>query len=113
PEAMTGQIADGHVSRLATDANPFERRGAHFVRVPGSTPQEDLLLVALSSADANAPRTDGGQSPERLHAVLLKLRGELGKRFHVSQLIGESDAMIRVREQVRVAAEARTRVLVM
>ena len=36
----------------------------------------------------------------------------MGRRFHISQLIGESDAIRRVREQVRVAATARSRVLI-
>ena len=36
----------------------------------------------------------------------------MGKRFHISQLIGVSDAIVRVREQVRIAAESGSRVLV-
>jgi transcriptional regulator with AAA-type ATPase domain len=51
-------------------------------------------------------------SPARLHSLLLKLRSDLGQRYHISQLIGESEAMSRVRQQVRLAAEAGVRVLV-
>jgi len=47
-----------------------------------------------------------------LHALLLKLRSDFGSRFHTSRIIGESEAIGRVLEQVRVAAEARARVLI-
>jgi len=113
PEAFAGQAVDGFVSRLAGGRQPFERRRARFLQVAGKNPEDALLVVVVQPAGATeyAP-TECAIAPERLHSLLLKLRSQLGKRFHVGQLIGQSEAMARVREQVRVAAEARARVLI-
>jgi transcriptional regulator with PAS, ATPase and Fis domain len=114
PEALAGQVIDGSVSRLATATQPFERRGARFLQVAGDKPEDGLLVVLVQPAGAaEFQPADSAIGAERLHSLLLKLRGQFGQRFHVGQLIGQSDAMARVREQVRIAAEAKTRVLVM
>lgn len=113
PEAFAGSVTDGAVSRLAGGELPFERRAAHFVRLAGKEATEALLLVVVEPIDSkDKPDTSPAIAPERLHSLLLKLRGELGRRFHSSQLVGQSAAIAKVREQVRIAAEARARVLI-
>jgi transcriptional regulator with AAA-type ATPase domain len=113
PEAFAGHVEDGFVSRLAGDDRPFERRRARFWRLSGQENDSGLLLVLVSSQTGpHESHPDDELAPERLHSLLLQLRHNLGKRFHISQLIGESDAIARVREQVRVATMARPRVLV-
>jgi transcriptional regulator of acetoin/glycerol metabolism len=113
PEAFAGQITDGSVSRLAAGDHAFDRRTARFVHVAGAGPDEQLLIVLVRPAEANGePPAEAGLAAERLHALLVELRSQLGRQFHLSQLIGISDAIERVRRQVRVAAEARARVLV-
>jgi transcriptional regulator of acetoin/glycerol metabolism len=112
PEAFTGQATDGSVSRLATADRRFDRRAARFVRIAGPKADAGLLLVIVGPAGEPEQSSDGGPLPsERLHALLLDLRSQLGQRFAISQLIGQSEAIERVRQQVRIAAEARTRVL--
>jgi transcriptional regulator of aromatic amino acid metabolism len=113
PEAFSGQVADGFISRLAAGPLAFERRPARFVHIAGGGPGEALLLVVVQPALPPGEEPAAGPSAsEKLHSRLLELRSQLGKRFHISQLIGASDAISRVREQIRIAAEARARVLV-
>jgi transcriptional regulator of acetoin/glycerol metabolism len=114
PEAIAGECQSGHIARPASENRPHESRPARFVWLPGAEERPGLLLVCLlAPASAAPPFASNGQiSPEQLHAVLQRLRGEMGQRFHISQLIGESDEIRRVREQVRLAAAARSRVLI-
>jgi transcriptional regulator with PAS, ATPase and Fis domain len=113
PEAFTGQITDGFASRLAAADRPFERRRVRFLSLPSHESADGLLLVVLQPAAATGEEpAETELSADRLHALLLKLRSDLGQRFHASQIIGESAAIRRVRQQVRVAAEARARMLI-
>lgn len=113
PEAFAGQVEDGSVSRLAGSDHPFERRPARFVTLAAEDAEEALLLVFVSITESLPPGgPERALSPEQLHAQLVALRDELGKRFHTNQLIGESEAITRVRQQVRIAAESKARVLV-
>jgi transcriptional regulator with PAS, ATPase and Fis domain len=115
PEAFTGQASDGSVSRLAAgdgSAAGFERRAARFVQIAGITAGDGLLLVIVGPLKSEKVGEAGSLSHERLHSLLVKLRSQLGQRFAISQLIGESEPLTRVRQQVGIAAEARARVLV-
>jgi hypothetical protein len=113
PEAFTGHVLDGSISRLAAGNRPFERRPARFVKLAGATAADSLLVViVLINENIPASGPESNLSSERLHAQLLSLRSKLGQRFHISQLIGESDAVVRIREQVRIAADSRARALV-
>lgn len=113
PEAFTGHVVDGFISRLAVAEFPFERRAAQFLRIAGSEAGDGLLLTVVQpAASAREPPAVGPASSERLHSMLLELRSRFGKRFHVTQLIGASEAINRVREQIRIASAARARVLV-
>ena len=114
PEAFAGECQSAHIARPPGENWPHEVRPARFVWLPGAEERPGLLIVCLlAPAPAAPPFASNGQiSPEHLHAVLQRLRGEMGRRFHISQLIGESDAIRRVRDQVRLAATARSRVLI-
>jgi transcriptional regulator with PAS, ATPase and Fis domain len=113
PEALADQIVDGSISRLVNGQLPFERRSARFLRIAGPAADKDLLLVVIPQAGTAGPNdSDDKLAPARLHALLVKLRSDQGQRFHQSQLIGESDAIVRVRQQVRIAAQSRARVLI-
>jgi len=109
-----GECDAGQVSRPAGENRPHERRPARFVLLPGGDAGGVLLLVFVQAAETGPPlpAMNGQVSPQQLHALLQRLRSQMGRRFHIGQLIGESDAIRRVREQVRVAAAARTRVLI-
>jgi DNA-binding NtrC family response regulator len=82
--------------------------------LPGPNADDALLLIIVHSKEEyDSPAADPLLSPDRLHALLLKLRSDLGQRFHISQIIGDSAAIRRVRQQIRVAAEANARVLIL
>jgi DNA-binding protein Fis len=113
PEAFTGECEAGTISRSAGENRPHDERPARFVWLSAGDDQPGLLLVCLLAPESPTPFAANGQvTPQQLHALLQRLRGELARRFHISQLIGESDAIRRVREQVRLAAAARSRVLI-
>src|SRR5262249_5074218 len=112
PEAFAGQITDGFASRLA-GVQPFERRRVRFLSLPGPKADDALLLVIVQDKEGTASPAAAPLVPDRLHALLLKLRSDLGQRFHISQIIGNSAAIRRVRQQVHVATEANARVLIL
>jgi len=111
PAAFAGLATSGQVSRPATAERPFERRRASFVLLAGRSDDETLLLAFFPEGDA-PPASDSALAPERLHALLAELRSRQAERFQISQLVGQSDALRRAREQVQVAAQSRVRVLV-
>jgi len=113
PEAFTGECEAGKIARPAGENRPHEERPARFLWLSGGDEQPGLLLVCLFAPESPPAFAANGQiTPQQLHALLQRLRGEMGRRFHISQLIGESDAIRRVREQVRLASAARSRVLI-
>jgi DNA-binding NtrC family response regulator len=113
PEAFAGQVSDGFVSRLAKGELPFQRRGARFIHVASDKPGELLLLVIVQPVeDAVQSAPQDALNPHRLHAALIRLRSDLGCRFNTGQLIGESLAIQRIRQQARLAASSDVRVLI-
>jgi DNA-binding protein Fis len=113
PEAFTGECEAGKIARPAGENRPHEERPARFVWLSSGDDQTGLLLVCLLAPESPDRFAANGQiTPQQLHGLLQRLRGEMGRRFHISQLIGESDAIRRVREQVRLAVAARSRVLI-
>ena len=112
PEALAGQLPAGTVA-ATTGEGKLDQRQARYIALPAGDGKGGLLVV-VAAGDA-PPGEQGSASqvaPQWLHAVLQRLRGEMGRRYHISQLIGESDALRRVREQVRIASQACPRVLV-
>jgi len=113
PEAFFGQIRDGFASRLATSQLPFERRPVRYFFLPGESSAESLLLAFVQVGEEAVEDPIGATlAPERLHAALLKLRGHFAQQFNIGQLIGQSDALVRVRQQVGIAAQSRARTLI-
>jgi len=112
PEALEGSLDAGTIFRPAHNGEAPQQRHARFVRLRGKPgTDEALLLVVVQPDNVATIAAEPPESRERLHALLAQLRGRLGKRFHVSQLIGQSRVIQQVREQVRIAAESRARVL--
>jgi transcriptional regulator with PAS, ATPase and Fis domain len=113
PEAFGGDCRAGQVARPAGEQRTHEQRPARFLWLPGPAPEQGVLLIVVFAPEsAPAASADGQFSPQQLHALLQRLRGQMGRRYHIGQLIGESDAIRRVREQVRLAAASATRVLI-
>jgi transcriptional regulator with PAS, ATPase and Fis domain len=114
PEAFTSHSFAGEIIRPANSDLPLERRPARFLHFISSDPKQNLLLVAVLPANhQEQAQPPAGTSGEQLHAQLIKLRIQLGQRFSLTQLIGESDAILRVREQARLASDSGTRTLLL
>src|SRR5690242_16148172 len=50
PEAFSGEVSDGFVSRLASGDQPFDRRPAHFLRLAVETASDFLLIITVAPA---------------------------------------------------------------
>lgn len=113
PEAFAGDVADGFVSRAQQGDLPFERRPARFLLIEGNGSGGALLVVAvLPASEEGGAAASGGFTAADLHGLLLRVRSELEKRFNISQLIGVSEPVRRLREQIRLASEVRANVTV-
>lgn len=111
-EAFTGNLTKGEICRSLANGEPFERRKATFLNMPTPDGKETVLLVVLASP---IYAKDGQQiqvNADAIHSILIQLRGNLGKRYAIGQLVGMSDAIVRVGEQVRLAAESGTRTII-
>lgn len=115
PEALAGTLLAGKVA-CPDAAGKLQARGARFVPLAqeGAAPAGVLVLVepARDSAIAAAAGLPTEPTPQQLHRQLQELRNQLGRRFHISQFLGQTPAIEQVREQIRLASEARTRVVV-
>jgi DNA-binding protein Fis len=112
PEAFAANLAAGTVAAVAGDGK-IDQRAARFIPLAAGDGPGGVLVVVDNGAAPVSEHGDAGQlAPQWLHGVLQRLRSEMGRRYHISQLTGESDALRRVREQVRIASEACPRVLV-
>jgi len=110
PEAflrsMTGVVA------VPGEQGTLSSRPAQFVPLPGAEDEAGGVIVFVESAGQGAEPASPEPSPADLHQQLQVLRGELGRRYHIGQLVGQSPAMRQVREQVRVASHVGGRILV-
>lgn len=116
PEAFTGETLRGAVAAPG-DGAFLKSRGAHFLPLAGESGEGLGLIVVVSLVERESAGAVQSESPEgspaELHRQLQELRSELGRRFHISQLIGQSPPMRRAREQIRLAAQTRARALVL
>jgi DNA-binding NtrC family response regulator len=112
PGAFSGELTSGSVA-ATTGEGKLDQRQARYVLLTASESSTGLLVIVDGGGDLTAEPNDSSQlAPQWLHAMLQRLRGEMGRRYHIGQLIGESDPLRRVREQVRIASEACPRVLI-
>ncbi len=111
PGAFTGELTAGSVAAITGEGKLDQRQARYVLLAPGEGPAG--LAVIVDGGTALMESGDSNQiAPQWLHAMLQRLRGEMGRRYHIGQLVGESDALRRVREQVRIASEACPRVLI-
>ena len=112
PEAFL-RLTSARVTAPSTNDKVAARR-VQFVPLPGSEGDSvALLAVADSLVESQQLQDFTDALPAELHQQLQTLRGELGRRYHIGQLVGQSPAMRRVREQVRIASQIGGRVLVL
>lgn len=112
PAAFSGESASGVVAAPRADGK-LDQRSARFVPIPLADDSCGLLVVVGPSHEPIATVSkDAELASERLHTLLTRLRSEQGRRYHIGQLIGQTAAIRRVREQVRLASHGHPRVLV-
>lgn len=112
PQAYSQGLAAGNVAAPG-EGGVLNSRSARFVPLPDAEGESlGLVVFVEASAKCDELRDSAEASSADLHQQLQELRGELGRRYHIGQLIGQSPPMRRVREQVRVASQIGGRVLV-
>jgi transcriptional regulator of aromatic amino acid metabolism len=107
PEAFTGEIAEGTVAAPASGEQVLHTARFAPLRDPDGEPAG--LCVFVGPVLAEAKTAEEGAA---LHQQLLALRRELGRRFHIGQIIGVSPQMAKVRRQVKLAAQSRANVVI-
>lgn len=112
PGAFTGELTAGSVAAITGEGKLDQRQARYQVLLPGDSQAGLLVMVDAGGSAQPEPSESSQLAPQWLHAMLQRLRGEMGRRYHIGQLIGESDPLRRVREQVRIASEACPRVLI-
>ena len=112
PGAFTGELTSGSVAAITGEGKLDQRQARYVLLAPGKDPSGLVVIVDAGGQALAEPGESSQIAPQWLHAMLQRLRGEMGRRYHIGQLVGESDALRRVREQVRIASEACPRVLI-
>lgn len=93
------------------EAGPCEIRSATFHALQGPAATQVLVVVGASINSVNAGERDSATSARLGHLQLLQLRSELDPALLLGPLIGQSHAIKRLREQVKVAQQAHVRVI--
>lgn len=90
------------------------QRSAEFFPVGATTDGRNCVLAIVGPQDErpSAGRSVVEPSSAQLHRRLSELRQELGETYRVSQILGDDPATLRAREQVRLAVESKSRVVV-
>ncbi len=114
PEAFAGQRMDGVLS-FTDAAGKLVRRRVLFAPLSECDVEHVGVLAIVGEQEIalhDALQDEMNSDSQRLRAMLAAVRHSLGKRFSLTQLIGDTPAMKRVRDQVHLAIQTRTRVLV-
>ena len=117
PETFEGQRTTATIVKPSA-VGPMEGRQAEFIPLRGSG--DAALAVFVLVGGENLPEDSlvgesdimGSDESQQLHEVLQRFRQELAYWHHPSRLVGQSPAMIRVRNQVKLAAAGNGAVLI-
>lgn len=112
PEAFHGEATVAEVA-VREPSGQVARRPARFVPL-GDAPRGCAGILALVSAEepgAVQAATLAGLAPTVLHETLRRVRAESGVFYDVTQIVGESPAVGRIREQAKLAVAGDARVL--
>lgn len=101
----------GFVHRV-DDAGVLSRRRARFLSLPIAGGSGGVLVI-VEAAEAEAPPPVTAADPVALHRRLWELRRAIGAKYELDQLVGDSPAMRRVQEQVKVALAGNCRTVVL
>lgn len=93
------------------EQGPCEVRSATFHALQGPAATQVLVVVGPAVAGKHGDATDSATSARLGHLQLLQLRSELDPALLLGPLIGQSHAIKRLREQVKVAQQAHVRAI--
>lgn len=116
-EAFTAALVAGEVCGGPEGAIQVRAATFHSLAEPGNEagPAKSggvLVIVGEVVSQQETDRTNSGDVARRwVHADLLRLRAELDPALFQGPLVGQSHALRRLREQVKVAQQANVRVL--
>lgn len=111
PESFCGTWLDAVIVLPGREDQP---RQVEFIPLPsGEKDAGGVLAIARSAFRAGETSSHEQYSGPELHARLQHYRAQLGRRFHVDRLLGDSPGMRRARAQVRLAAASTASVLVL
>jgi DNA-binding NtrC family response regulator len=114
PQVFQGEHTAAHVVWRAADGT-VEQRRATFIPLGSSAGDTHTVVTVLSeSRNVDVPVSSGieSRSSQELHERLQQLARQQRRRYRFDRLVGDSLAMRRVREQVRVAIVGRPRVVI-
>lgn len=114
PEALLGERCEAAVSS-SREGHPLRQRLAVFTPLGDCDASCVGCLAVVTGSDAGP--SDLNQAPSmsesaRLHHLVAAVRHEMGSRYSLDQVIGLSPAIRRVRSQIEVAIQTRSRVVV-
>ncbi|MFM2093507.1 MAG: Nitrogen fixation protein VnfA, partial [Planctomycetota bacterium] len=114
PEVYQGKACSALVGLRRPDGN-FSQREARFTPFGGADGEVEAVLSIVDAFDRPLPpiTSTAIESSELLHARLRKLRNSLGSQYRLEQLVGDSPASHRLREQVHVATTSESSVLIL
>lgn len=113
PQAFLGENCVGKIIWKNAAGEP-EGRPATFIPVRTEEPAGVLVILGEKHAvSTELPATSELATSETLHERLQQLVRRMRTRFRLDQLVGDSPALKRVREQVAAAITSRARVVVM
>lgn len=105
PQVFEGQFVEAPAFLPRQTGRPVARRVRH-VPLLDEGGQVDCVLVIISKIE-NTPIVTTASPTQRLHAELTSLRASLRQRYGISTVIAQSEAMLRVVQQVQLAIEGR------
>jgi DNA-binding NtrC family response regulator len=121
PEVFQGHMARAAVGKLA-DAGVTQRRLADFIPLREESDRWAAVLVVVDgeAIPADAQRSGIGHEQDwssrdesqQLHELLWQFRRQAADRHQIDRIVGRSSAMVRVREQVKLAASGNSTVLI-
>ena len=113
PEVFAGRSSRGVIA-CHNESAGCRRRRAEFLSLGGDALETVGIVAVLGNVDLPERASELGDKysePIALHEQIREYRQRGKRRYHAGQLIGESFAMKRVREQVTVASATRSRVV--
>ena len=113
PEVFTGQAATGVVVAHGESAD-CERRHARFDPLGNDALQCVGVIAVADDADLDPSSdlsADDSSEPAQLHERIQVYRSQARRHYSVDRLVGDSQVIKRVREQVLLAASSQVRVV--